>query len=54
MAKLKSGTQIFGNLLVDTFVTATGNVIGGNVTTAGLVSATGTITSAANVVGGNI
>jgi hypothetical protein len=33
---------------------ASGNVIGGNILTAGLISATSTITSAANVVGGNI
>ena len=48
MAKLLSGTRIYGNVTVDTFVTATGNVTGGNVLTAGQVSAT------ANVTGGNI
>ena len=54
MAKLISGTRIYGNLTVDTFVTATGNVVstanvtGGNILTAGLVSATG------NVSGGNL
>ena len=54
MAKLLSGTRIYGNVTVDTFVTATGNVTGGNLLTAGLISATGTITSAANITGGNI
>ena len=44
MAKLLSGTRIYGNVTVDTFVTATGNVIGGNITTAGVVSATGNVT----------
>ena len=48
MAKLNSGTRIYGNVTVDTFVTATGNVIGGNVLTAGVVSAT------ANITGGNL
>ena len=33
---------------------ATGNVTGGNVLTAGLISATSTITSSANMIGGNI
>ena len=54
MAKLNSGTRIYGNVTVDTFVTATGNVTGGNILTAGLVSATGTITSATNITGGNL
>jgi hypothetical protein len=44
MAKLNSGTRIYGNVTVDTFVTATGNVIAGNVLTAGLISATGNVT----------
>jgi fibronectin-binding autotransporter adhesin len=35
-------------------VSATGNITGGNILTAGLISATGTITSAANITGGNI
>jgi len=35
-------------------LTSTANVTGGNITTAGLISATSTITSAANVTGGNI
>jgi hypothetical protein len=48
MAKLNSGTRIYGNVTVDTFVTATGNVTGGNLTTAGQVAATG------NVSGGNL
>ena len=51
MAKLNSGTRIYGNVTVDTFVTATGNVIGGNVLTAGLISATGNITGG-NILGG--
>ena len=49
MAKLNSGTRIYGNVTVDTFVTATGNVTGGNILTAGLISATGAITSASNI-----
>ena len=44
MAKLNSGTRIYGNVTIDTFVTATGNVTGGNILTAGLISATGNIT----------
>jgi hypothetical protein len=44
MAKLLSGTEVFGNLVVDTFITATGNVIGGNIVTAGLITATGNAT----------
>ena len=35
-------------------LTSTANVTGGNLTTAGLISATSTITSAANISGGNI
>jgi hypothetical protein len=35
-------------------LTSTANITGGNITTAGLISATSTITSAANVTGGNI
>ena len=65
MAKLNSGTRIYGNVTVDTFVTATGNVIGGNISTAGLVTATGNVTggnvvtvglvsATGNVTGGNI
>lgn len=38
MAKLLSGTRVYGNLTVDTFVTATGNVTGGQlVATNGLL-----------------
>ena len=48
MAKLQSGSNVYGNLTVQTFLTVTGNVIGGNVVTVGLVSAT------SNVTGGNI
>jgi hypothetical protein len=43
MAKLNSGTRIYGNVTVDTFVTATGNVTGGNLITAGLANV-GTLT----------
>jgi hypothetical protein len=35
-------------------ISASGNVTGGNVLTAGLISATSTITSAANIIGGNV
>jgi len=37
-----------------TSLSATGNITGGNLMTAGLISATSTITSAANITGGNI
>jgi len=43
MAKLNSGTRIYGNVTIDTFVTATGNVTGGNILTVGVISATGNI-----------
>jgi hypothetical protein len=43
MAKLLSGTRVYGNLTVDTFVTATGNVTGGNLITAGQANV-GTLT----------
>jgi hypothetical protein len=46
MAKLNSGTRIYGNVTIDTFATATGNITGGNILTAGLVSATGAVTGA--------
>ena len=48
MAKLQSGTTVYGNLTVNTYITATGNITSGNILTAGNVSATG------NVTGGNI
>ncbi len=35
-------------------ISATGNITGGNILTAGLISATSTITSAANITGGNV
>ena len=54
MAKLNSGTQIYGNLIVNTFVTAVGNVIAGNVTTVGLISATGNVTAGNVVAAGNL
>jgi hypothetical protein len=44
MAKLKSGTQIFGNLIVDTFVTATGNIV----STANISGANANITTQIN------
>jgi len=53
MAKLNSGTRIYGNVTIDTFATATGNITGGNILTGGLISATGAVT-AASVVGGVI
>jgi hypothetical protein len=45
MAKLQSGTTVYGNLVVNTYITATGNVTGGNLLTAGLISAAGNITA---------
>jgi len=65
MAKLQSGSNVYGNLTVQTFLTVTGNVIGGNVVTVGLVSSTGNITggniltaglisATGNITGGNI
>ena len=47
MAKLNSGTRIYGNVTIDTFVTATGNVTGGNVTTTGIANI-GTLTVTGN------
>ena len=49
MAKLNSGTRIYGNVTIDTFATATGNITGGNVLTGGLISATGAVTGASLV-----
>jgi len=46
MAKLLSGTRVYGNLTVDTFITATGNITGGNVT--GTTGAFTTVTGNAN------
>jgi len=47
---------VFANtgLVVTGVTSVSGNVTGGNVLTAGLISATGTITSAANITGGNL
>ena len=45
MAKLTSGTRIYGNVTIDTFVTATGNITGGNILTAGAISTTGNISA---------
>jgi hypothetical protein len=44
MAKLNSGTRIYGNVTVDTFITATGNITGGNLSGTNIV---GTLTTAA-------
>jgi len=52
-AYLSSGT-VSTNILTTAALSATGNVTGGNIRTAGLITATGTITSAANIIGGNI
>jgi len=38
----------------NTMTVSNGNIVGGNLTTAGLISATGAITSAANITGGNV
>ena len=50
--------DIFGNVTLTDIsvgtVTATGNIVGGNILTGGIVSAAGNITSTANVSGGNI
>ena len=44
MAKLNSGTRIYGNVTVDTFITATGNITGGNLSGTSIV---GILTTAA-------
>jgi hypothetical protein len=58
VGNIGSSTNYFNQTFTDrvnaTTVVAAGNVTGGNVLTAGLVSATSTITSAANITGGNI
>jgi hypothetical protein len=43
-----------GNVNMTTGLSVTGNITGGNLRTAGLISATGTITSAGNITGGNL
>ena len=48
------GLFTISGLLVTGLISANGNVVGGNVLTAGLISATSTITSAANITGGNL
>ena len=48
------GLAITGNVNATTGISAIGNIVGGNVTTAGIASATGNITSAANISGANI
>jgi hypothetical protein len=48
------GLAITGNVNATTGMSAAGNIVGGNVTTAGITSATGNITSAANIAGGNL
>ena len=50
MAKLLSGTTIYGNAIVQTFITVTGNVIGGNL----LVAGAGQISTAGNIYGNNL
>jgi hypothetical protein len=53
-ANLQIGNlSLTGNIL-NSSLNVTGNIIGGNLLTPGLISATGTITSAANITGGNI
>jgi hypothetical protein len=55
--KVAVGNSIInpGNVLdVGGNVYATGNIAGGNITTAGLISATGNITATANITGGNL
>jgi fibronectin-binding autotransporter adhesin len=51
-AVINGTTSLVGNLIGA--VNATGNITGGNLLTAGLVSATGTITSNSNISGANI
>ena len=48
------GLAITGNVNATTGISAAGNIVGGNITTAGIASATGNITSAANIAGGNL
>ena len=48
------GLAITGNVNATTGISAIGNIVGGNVTTAGIASATGNITSAANIAAGNL
>jgi hypothetical protein len=43
-----------GNVNTGANLSVTGNITGGNLRTAGLISATGTITSAGNITGGNL
>jgi hypothetical protein len=49
-----TGNIIGGNLVANAQVTAVGNITGGNITTAGRVSATGIVTAVGNITGGNI
>jgi hypothetical protein len=49
-----SGLSAVGNSVASGFISAAGNVIGGNIDTAGRMTATGNIISAANVAGGNL
>ena len=48
------GLAITGNVNATTGISAIGNIVGGNITTAGIASATGNITSAANIAAGNL
>ena len=53
-ANLQIGNlSLTGNIL-NSSLNVTGNITGGNLLTPGLISATGTITSAANITGGNL
>ena len=58
MAKLNSGTRIYGNVTVDTFITATGNITGGNILGGANVNATThtgtTVSVTGNITGGNL
>lgn len=45
---------VFGNIYNGTVVSVAGNVTGGNINTAGLVSAGGTVSATGNITGGNL
>ena len=60
MAKLLSGTSVYGNINIQTYVSAAGNVLAGNVSTAGNVTAgnvlfdTGIVSGTGNIYAGNL
>jgi len=54
MAKLESGTRVYGNVVIDTFISATGNIISGNILAGGLLSVGGNIVGANIVTAGNV